>query len=420
MSAMNTPTSAWMTGLPQLTTPAATLREPDAFDAEPLWRRLATDEVGRSMSAPPGTSDGFRRFFDWAWRERAVGGCLCYAIVPAGQREPVGLIQVRSLAPGFEMAEWGFAISKKYWGTGLFVEAASAVADFLFRHVGVQRLEARVASAGGRAAGALAKLGAEAEGVLRQAFERSSERSDQILWALNREVWFSRVAHPTTVVGPTETRGDVSAIVEPGKARRNWVESPGVVTGERCVLRSLIEEDAPLLASLLSAPAVIRFLAPPPNGVTGFRQFIRWTQQQREVGRSVVFGIVPAGMDRAVGFFQFHSMNHPLGVAEWGFLLGEPYWGTGLFPAAAALMLQFTFETLNVRRLEARAPLNNHRGNRALRKLGMTPECRLRRSSLVEDPSHDVVLWSLLADEWRTPSTRHVLIATSGPASLAS
>ena len=43
----------------------------------------------------------------------------------------------------------------------------------------------------------------------------------------------------------------------------------------------------------------------------------------------------------------------------------------------------------------------NGRANGALRKIGATRECRLRRSFLIDDQYRDDVLWSLIDDEWR-------------------
>jgi RimJ/RimL family protein N-acetyltransferase len=80
--------------------------------------------------------------------------------------------------------------------------------------------------------------------------------------------------------------------------------------------------------------------------------------------------------------------------------LGAPFWGTGLFAAAARLVLDFSFISVGVRRLEARACAENRRGNGALRKLGATPEGVLRRSFLWEGRHHDQVLWSLLDTDW--------------------
>jgi ribosomal-protein-alanine N-acetyltransferase len=101
----------------------------------------------------------------------------------------VGLFQIRELEPGFTTAEWGFAIGSPFWGTGVFMEGARLTVEFAFETVGVHRLEARAAVANGRGNGALAKIGAVKEAVLRQSFLRNGEYLDQALWSIVREDW---------------------------------------------------------------------------------------------------------------------------------------------------------------------------------------------------------------------------------------
>jgi len=53
----------------------------------------------------------------------------------------------------------------------------------------VHRLEARAAVMNGRANGALQKIGAVQEGVLRRSFLKDGQYYDQILWSILREDW---------------------------------------------------------------------------------------------------------------------------------------------------------------------------------------------------------------------------------------
>ena len=55
---------------------------------------------------------------------------------------------------------------------------------FAFDEVGIQRLEARSAVANGRGNGALQKIGATREGVLRKSFLRDGEYHDQVIWSI--------------------------------------------------------------------------------------------------------------------------------------------------------------------------------------------------------------------------------------------
>ena len=85
--------------------------------------------------------------------------------------------------------EWGFAIGASFWGTGVFLDAAKLTVEFAFETVGVHRLEARAAVLNGRGNGALAKIGAVKEGVLRKSFLRNDVYLDQALWSMVRDDW---------------------------------------------------------------------------------------------------------------------------------------------------------------------------------------------------------------------------------------
>jgi [ribosomal protein S5]-alanine N-acetyltransferase len=184
-----TATSDWSAGLPVLQAQGVTLRELRLSDAASLLAFLTTEEVSRFISPPPTSVAGFERFIEWTQRERAAGKYVCFGVVPNGFNQAVGLFQVRQLNASFETAEWGFAIGASFWGTGLFVKSARAVMAFMFHTVGTQRLEARSSVLNGRGNGALQKLGATREGVLRRAFLRNGVYHDQILWSIVASDW---------------------------------------------------------------------------------------------------------------------------------------------------------------------------------------------------------------------------------------
>ena len=188
-SSRTTATSDWRQGLPILSGSMVTLRELRLSDAPSLLSMLSTEEVARFISPPPTTVEGFERFIAWTHRERAAGNYVCFAVVPHGMDTAVGIFQVRQLEPGFSTAEWGFAIGSSFWGTGVFVDGAKLVVSFAFNVVGTHRLEARAAVANGRGNGALRKIGATQEGVLRKSFLRNGEYLDQTLWTILDDDW---------------------------------------------------------------------------------------------------------------------------------------------------------------------------------------------------------------------------------------
>jgi len=189
-SATHSITTDWRTCLPVLTGRHVRLRELRASDAPSLFSMLTTEEVARFISPPPTTVDGFERFIAWTLRMRSLGTYACFAVTVEGGDTAIGIFQLRELEPGFGTAEWGFAIGSPYWGTGVFQEGAELMVHFAFETVGVHRLEARAAVSNGRGNGALRKIGAVQEGVLRRSFLRRGEYLDQVLWSILEEDWY--------------------------------------------------------------------------------------------------------------------------------------------------------------------------------------------------------------------------------------
>jgi RimJ/RimL family protein N-acetyltransferase len=153
---------------------------------------------------------------------------------------------------------------------------------------------------------------------------------------------------------------------------------------------------------MLTTEDVSRFISPPPSTVEGFERFIAWTIRQRRAGSYACFAVTVEGSDTAIGIFQLRELEPGFGTAEWGFAIGSPYWGTGVFQKGAELVINFAFDTVGVHRLEARAAVRNGRGNGALKKIGAVQEGVLRKSFLRNGEYHDQVLWTILDEDWQT------------------
>src|SRR5687767_913398 len=192
----------------------------------------------------------------------------------------------------------------------------------------------------------------------------------------------------------------VSAGASVESVETNWRHALPVLTSAGVTLRELELTDAPALLAMLTTEEVTRFISPPPTTIDGFERFITWTRLQRAAGSYICFAVVPAGMSTAIGLFQVRSLSSDFSTAEWGFALGSAFWGTGAFSEGARLVVEFAFDTVGIHRLEARASVENGRGNGVLRKLGAVQEGLLRRAFLKNGRYHDQVLWSLIDTDW--------------------
>lgn len=193
----------------------------------------------------------------------------------------------------------------------------------------------------------------------------------------------------------------------PSSAKRgqDWRRGLPVLSDGTIVLRELRVRDAPALLDHLNHALVLQYIASCPPTVEGFRRFIRWTHVERRRGLHACYGIIPPGQTTPAGIIQIWPIERDFSTAEWGFVLGDAYWGTGVFLRSArlfldAVLLQALFGPLGVYRLEARAVEANGRGNRLLRRLGAAREGVLRGAFKKGDVVRDHVMWSILAPEW--------------------
>ena len=186
-SALSTP--EWRQQLPPLTAKLVTLREPTASDLRPLMDLLLLGDASRFAIDEPVSEFAVQQMLDRVAHDREAGVAFTYVVTITSTRAIVGLLQARQIDLSWESAEWECTLAPSWRGTGVFMEAARLVGSFAFGTIGVHRLEARVLLQNGRANGALRKLGAVQEGILRESIRRGNDYLDQVLWSVLKEDW---------------------------------------------------------------------------------------------------------------------------------------------------------------------------------------------------------------------------------------
>lgn len=86
-------------------------------------------------------------------------------------------------------------------------------------------------------------------------------------------------------------------------------------------------------------------------------------------------------------------------TAEFGYWLGEPYWGRGIATAAARALADFAFARFPLARLEAGVFEWNPASMRVLEKIGFEREGVLRHSVLKEGHLVDRVMYAMTREQ---------------------
>ena len=179
----------WRSVLPTLSARLVTLREPTSSDLRPLMDLLLLADASRFGIDEPVSEVAVQQLLNRIAHDREAGVAFTFLVTITSSRAIAGLVQARQIDLSWESAEWECTLAPSWRGTGAFLETARLVGSFAFGTVGVHRLEARVLLQNGRANGALRKLGAVQEGVLRESVRRGSEYLDQVLWSVLKEDW---------------------------------------------------------------------------------------------------------------------------------------------------------------------------------------------------------------------------------------
>jgi ribosomal-protein-alanine N-acetyltransferase len=216
----------WTDRVPRLHGDLTTLREIAPSDVYPLFTLFADPAVTAYMAPPPPTLAKFAGFIEWSFQQREQGRGVCFGIVPEGMEVAVGILQVR-FDPTIAGAEWGFVLSTHFWNTGVFADAANAVAEFAFTTMHIDRLEARIATRNQRAHAAVQKLGARFETTLEQSSPEGIPRDPELVWAMREPDWRNRARDPRVPAHDAAQR--LRAAVEAAESQLRRSDAPDTV-----------------------------------------------------------------------------------------------------------------------------------------------------------------------------------------------
>ena len=178
---------------------------------------------------------------------------------------------------------------------------------------------------------------------------------------------------------------------------------PPQMETEHLILRALRMRDAHDLYAYASDPEVSRYVL--WNTHTSLRDSCRQLRgaiRQYRYGEPCSWGIVSKSNNLLIGTIGFMWLNPEARSAEIGYSLSREYWNRGLMTEALSRMIEFSFEELRLNRLEAQYVPQNPASGRVMLKCGLQQEGLLRRRVRLKGCYTDVILCSILQDEYLT------------------
>lgn len=179
------------------------------------------------------------------------------------------------------------------------------------------------------------------------------------------------------------------------------MEQPHLQT-VRLVLRPFALSDAADVQRLAGAPEVadMTLNVPHPYEDGLAEQWIGGHSERFASGSFVMYAITLQKNEALIGAVGLTVTPMPR-RAELGYWLGVPYWNRGYMTEATQALVGYGFTELGLNRITASHFARNPASGRVMQKLGMTQEGLLRQDVRKNDAFEDLVLYGLLADDWR-------------------
>jgi ribosomal-protein-alanine N-acetyltransferase len=174
------------------------------------------------------------------------------------------------------------------------------------------------------------------------------------------------------------------------------------VHGRELMLRYARPEDAGALFGLASDPEVTNYFSwGPYTHESQAAAYIASLPAKRATAERLELVIVHprAGVIGVTGLSEFVLRDRRAVVGTWH---GREWWGSGANRQSKALVLALAFAGLGLDRVTAWCGTDNGRSQVALERLGFKNEGVLRRWHVHDGVGKDVIVYSMLKDEWQS------------------
>jgi len=177
-----------------------------------------------------------------------------------------------------------------------------------------------------------------------------------------------------------------------------------MIRGEKIILRAVEEEDLEDWQRWLSKPEIARGLIMRyPVSRLAERQLIE--QSARPQPNDKIFAIdTLAGL--YIGSCGLHRISWEDRRATLGIFIGQrSQWGKGYGTDATRVLVRFGFDEMNLNRIDLHVFADNERAIRCYETVGFVREGVLRQFHYLEGGTVDIVVMSVLRDEYVAQST---------------
>jgi [ribosomal protein S5]-alanine N-acetyltransferase len=175
-----------------------------------------------------------------------------------------------------------------------------------------------------------------------------------------------------------------------------------IIETERLRLRGIRPGDVTAVYEIFGDEAVTRYYGLETyTGIEQAAERITLYRQNFMKRQSLRWGITFKDDDWLLGTVGIMNWKPRFFNAALGYDMAKRHWRQGIMFEALTAVLDYAFSTMQMNRLEAFVMPQNEPSSQLLEKLGFQNEGLMRQYGYWRGEFHDLVLYSLLKDDWR-------------------
>ena len=176
---------------------------------------------------------------------------------------------------------------------------------------------------------------------------------------------------------------------------------------KRLILRRIAMRDAGDIFAYSKDPEVARHvLWSAQKDISEAKDYCRFMMKRYRCDQPSSWGIIEKATGRLVGTIGYMDHNEDNATVEVGYSLARWLWNGGYMTEALARVIEYTFEAMDINRIEAQHELTNPPSGRGMQKCGMKKAGELRQRLYNKGRYVDGALYAILK-EHKEKSKRH-------------
>ncbi|WP_170266549.1 GNAT family N-acetyltransferase [Brevifollis gellanilyticus] len=178
---------------------------------------------------------------------------------------------------------------------------------------------------------------------------------------------------------------------------------PNQIETSRLFLRAVSESDLPAMLAMNGDAEVVRYLGHAPwEGIEKAEAWFKRVSAQVTAGTALELVLVSKETGQVIGRCGLFEYEKPDDHAMLGYIMHRAHWRQGYMREALRAFIAHGFDTIGLRRIEARAEGDNVASTGLLKSLGFTQEGILRQRWITEGKPMDAHVFGLLQGEWKS------------------